>query len=245
MSSLEGKIALVAGGAGEVGEGIVKVLLDRGATVIVTSRSNEKLSALRGRLGGPPEDRLAAETAEIGTIEGAEGVRDVILDRFGGLDSVVASLGRWWQGAPLTGVPLDTWLEIINNNLTSHFIVARTFLPVLSDREGSSYVFINGDACDVPVPESGPISILAAAQLMMKDVIAAELDVTGPRVNSLIIGTPVVTRSRKETQPGWLTAEEVGRYVAYLVSDEAADVTGESIRFNEKGQLDELTERFA
>jgi NAD(P)-dependent dehydrogenase (short-subunit alcohol dehydrogenase family) len=240
MSNLEGKITLVAGGAGEVGEGVVKALLERGATVVVTSRDKEKLAALRGRTGGPERDRLLTFAGEIGILEGAESIRDTVLDRFGGLDVVVASIGRWWQGAPLTGVSLDTWNTILRNNLTSHFIVARTFLPVLADRPGSSYVFINGDACDVPVPNSGPISIVAAAQLMMKDVVAAELGGQGARVNSLVIGTPVVTRSRKKVEPGWLTAGEIGRYVAYLASSDASHVNGESIHFNDRGQLEKL-----
>jgi 3-oxoacyl-[acyl-carrier protein] reductase len=241
MDSLKGKIALVAGGAGEVGEGIVKVLLDRGAEVVVTSRAEDKLCALRERIGEPSDGALATFVAEIGSIEGAESVRDKILERFGGLDVAVASLGRWWQGAPLTGVPIDTWNTILKNNLTSHFVVARTFLPVLAGREGSSYVFINGDACDVPVPNSGPISIVAAAQLMMKDVIAAELDEVGPRVNSLVIGTPVVTRSRKDPQSSWLTAEEIGGVVAYLASDAAAGVNGESIRLNDRADLETVS----
>jgi 3-oxoacyl-[acyl-carrier protein] reductase len=240
MSKLDGRTALVAGGAGEVGEGIVRVLIESGATLYVTARREDKLGELRERLGGPGEDRLVTQVAEIGTLDGAESVRDALLERFGGLDVVVASLGRWWQGAPLTGVPLDTWSAILNNNLTSHFIVARTFIPVLGERQGSSYIFINGDACDVPVPNSGPISIAAAAQLMMKDVLAAELDGEGPRVNSLILGTPVVTRSRENVQPDWLTADEIGRYVAYLASDDAADVNGESIRFDDRSQLEEL-----
>jgi 3-oxoacyl-[acyl-carrier protein] reductase len=240
MGSLDKKIALVAGGAGEVGEGIVKVLLREGATVVVPSRGEEKLFELRERLGAIARNALVTFKAEIGTIEGAEQVRERILDQFGHLDCAVASLGRWWQGSHLTEVPIDTWNTILRNNLTSHFIVVRTFLPMIIRRPGGSYVFINGDACDVPVPNSGPISIVAAAQLMMKDVIAAELKGDPVRVNSIIIGTPVVTRSRKKVQPAWLTADEVGRYTAYLLSDDSAGVNGESIRLKERSQVEEL-----
>lgn len=240
MGLMDGKIALVAGGAGEVGEGIVKVLLQEGATVVVPSRGEEKLLELRERLGAIARNALVTFKAEVGTIDGAEQVRERILEQFGHLDCAVASLGRWWQGANLTEVPIDTWHTIVRNNLTSHFIVARTFLPMIIRRPGGSYVFINGDACDVPVPNSGPISIVAAAQLMMKDVVAAELKGEPVRVNSIIIGTPVVTRSRKKTQPEWLTAEEVGRYTAYLLSEDAAGVKGESIRLKERSQVEEL-----
>jgi len=45
MTKLTGKVALVAGGSGGVGEGIVRQLLTDGATVVVPSRSNEKLTS--------------------------------------------------------------------------------------------------------------------------------------------------------------------------------------------------------
>jgi NAD(P)-dependent dehydrogenase (short-subunit alcohol dehydrogenase family) len=243
MRGLDGKTALVAGGAGEVGEGIVKALLHDGATVIVPSRRAAALDGLRERLGESAGERLATHEANVGTIEGAERLRDVILEQFGRLDVVVASIGHWWQGAPLTGVPFEDWKTVIDDNLTSHFVVARTFLPLLASRSGSSYVFINGDACRVPVPKSGPVSITAAAQLMMKDVVAAELKGRPVRVNSIVIGTPVVTRSRSKVKPEWLTADEVGRYVAYLVSDAASGVNGESINLNDRAQVEEIAER--
>lgn len=51
MAKLSGKIALIAGGTGGVGEGIVRAFLKEGATVVVPSRSSENLEQLRGYLG--------------------------------------------------------------------------------------------------------------------------------------------------------------------------------------------------
>lgn len=237
MSGLDGKVSLVAGGAGEVGEGIVRVFLNEGATAVVPSRKQDKLARLRDRLGPHASERLVTRVAEIGTLDGAEEVRDFVLGEFGRLDIAVASLGRWWEGAPLTDIPLETWRGILNNNLTSHFIVLRTFLPLVSKGRGGSYIFINGDACDVPAANSGPISIVGAAQLMMKDVAVKELKDSAVRINTIVIGTPVVTRSRKKIQPAWLTAEEIGRYAAYLASDDGRHVNGESIRLNDRSQI--------
>ena len=239
MAALDGKTALVAGGAGEVGEGIVRVFLEAGAVVVVPSRKDDKLVQLVNRLGPEAPKGLVTKVAEIGTPAGAEEVRDLILGEYGRLDIAVASLGGWWQGAPLTEVPLETWTRILKNNLTSHFIVVRTFLPLVT-QVGGSYIFINGDACDSPVPDSGPISIVAAAQLMMMEVVAEELKDNGARVNSIVIGTPVATRSRVKTQPEWLTADEIGRYAAHLASDDGLHVKGESIRLNDRSQIPDL-----
>jgi 3-oxoacyl-[acyl-carrier protein] reductase len=237
MSGLSGKVSLVAGGAGEVGEGIVRVFLREGATVIVPSRKEDKLAQLRDRFGAEASERLVTRVAEIGTLDGAKETRDFVIEKFGRLDVAVASLGRWWEGAPLTGVPIETWNRILENNLTSHFIVARTFLPLVSKDQGGSYIFINGDACDIPVANSGPVSIVGAAQLMMKDVAVEELKESPVRINAIVIGTPVVTRSRTKTQRGWLTADEIGSYAAYLASDDGRHVSGESIRLNDRSQI--------
>ena len=58
MANLNEKTVFVAGGAGSVGEGIVRSLLQAGATVITISRHQEKLDALRDYLGDVVSDRL-------------------------------------------------------------------------------------------------------------------------------------------------------------------------------------------
>src|SRR4029453_14623166 len=57
MAALAGKVALVLGGTGEVGEGITRALLAAGAIVAVSSRDNNRLSELHDRLAGGWEGR--------------------------------------------------------------------------------------------------------------------------------------------------------------------------------------------
>lgn len=153
----------------------------------------------------------------------------------GPLDTAVASLGSWWQGAPLTKVPIDTWHRLIDMGLTAHFVLARTFVPVLASRPGTSYTLINGAGGLHPVPGSGSISVSAAAQLMLKDVLAAENEAV--RINTLLLATPVITRSRPDGPDDWLTADDDGAYAVHLASDAARDVHGETIVFESRDQL--------
>ena len=92
--TLEGKTALVAGGAGNVGEGIVAALIDRGATVVVPSRSAEKLAALTDYLGPARAPRLLPFESDVGDFgRAAELVDQVVRDR-GGIDLAVAGSGQ-------------------------------------------------------------------------------------------------------------------------------------------------------
>ena len=231
MSRLHDKIALIAGGAGQVGEGIVREFLREGATVIVPSRSKDKLALL------PESPRLRTIVSDISSGAGAESVRNRILDEFGRLDCVVASIGSWWQGPHLVDVPLTEWTKVIDDRLTSHFIAARTFLPVLRGTPGSSYTMLNGGAAEAPVPHSGPVSIMAAAQLMMKDVLVVEQRDHSVRINTLLIQAYVITRDHPNGDRNQLTADHVGAYCAYLASQEAAAIHGQTIHFRSPEQL--------
>jgi len=225
--ALEGRVALVAGGAGEVGEGVVRMLLGAGATVVVPSRSWERLEALAARLEPGLRARLEAHELAVGTPEGAAELRRRIEPR-GRLDLVVASLGGWWRGGPLTEVSLDTWRRILDDNLTCHFVVARTFLPLVV-ASGGSYVLVNGAASRIPVAGSGPVSVAASAQIMLKDVLVAETRGTAARVCTLVIDTPVRTRSRPDGGPEWLSAEEVGELVLWVSSASGVEAAGANV----------------
>jgi len=227
MTDLSGQRILVAGGAGEVGEGITRQLLKAGATVIVPSRNADKLANLTEWVGGT-DDNLITIEGSIGTIEGAQAIRDSA----GDIDHVIASLGGWWQGQAIPDIELDLWHNLIDNSLTAHFVTAKTFLPHLKDN--ASYTLINGGAALHTMPNVAPITISASAQLRLAEVIAVENP--SLRVNSLVLNTPVITRSRPTGQDGWLSADDAGRYCVYLAGDDATE-TGKTIVFDSVRQI--------
>jgi 3-oxoacyl-[acyl-carrier protein] reductase len=235
MKKLENKIALVPGGTGGVGEGIVKSLLAEGATVIVPSRRQERLDELRGRLGDlGAGERLVTIVGDLGTTAGAEALRDGVLERFGRIDVVVPSInGDYSDNRILTELPLEVWERVLRDNLTSHFITAQTFLPVLAKAGKGSYVFIGGQAADQPAAHYGPVCVAAAAQLMMARVMIEEYKGKGVRIYEFILGM-VNTRARSEHgRAQWITPEEVGAYAALVASDDADAFKGGVVRLYE------------
>ncbi len=235
MGILENKIALIAGGTGEIGEGIVEAFLEEGATVVVPSRSKDRIQLLRKRVTSP--DRLITFEDDIGSAGGAEEIRDRIQHDAGRIDAVVASLGGLHAGPALVQVTQEEWQQALADSLTSHFIVARTFLPLLARGHGSSYTFINGPAAVNPVPGAGPLSVTASAQLMLKNALVVEHRKSGVRINTVVINAPLRTRSRIHANPAWLTADEVGHYIAYLASPLSSQVRGETIELRNRVQL--------
>ena len=223
MANLSEKVVFVAGGAGGVGEGIVRSLLKAGAIVFTASRRQERLEQLRERLSPVATDRLNGIVGDLGDFEKAATLRDQIIAQCDRLDAVVASLGGTWDGdLPMTQVSMDDWQKYLYTNLTTHFVCARTFLPLLEHQPGSSYTFLGGTAAEKAVPNYSLVGIPAAGQLMMAKVLMQEMKDSPVRINEVVINSLINTRlTAEKAQPQCITADEIGDYMAWLVSDEA------------------------
>jgi NAD(P)-dependent dehydrogenase (short-subunit alcohol dehydrogenase family) len=227
MSRLDGAKIVVAGGAGGVGEGIVRVLLQRGAQVLVTSRSEEKLRELTAYCEDISAGELTTVVGDLSSEETARTLQHQVFERFRELDVAVASLGSWQQGKPLTSVDMATWNQVLRDNLTSHFLAIKMLVPLLHPKTGS-YVHINGFSAEQPHPMAGPVAMAAAAQRSMALTLSEELKPTGIRVFELILG-PVRTRARLrqgQVRSDWLAPEEIGDYVAGLITGHVGGQAG-------------------
>jgi NAD(P)-dependent dehydrogenase (short-subunit alcohol dehydrogenase family) len=211
---------VVVGGAGVAGECAVHALLARGATVVVPSRSPDRLAALTAATRPEHVARLRTVVGDLGSEVGAESVRAEVVERVGPPRAIVASLGRWWEGADLVELPVRRWDGILRDNLTAHFLAARAFLPILDPHRSPVYVMLAGIAAELPVAGSAPISITGAAQRMMIQTLAVEDIGKRVRLHEVAIMTPIVTRHWNEGQPepDWLTGDVVGEYLADVVA---------------------------
>jgi NAD(P)-dependent dehydrogenase (short-subunit alcohol dehydrogenase family) len=212
------KQILVAGGTGGVGEGIVRALLAAGHRVIVPSRSEARLHRLRHDVAGSQE--LVTFTGEIGTLDGAQLIRDRIAREFGRIDVLIASLGGWWEGDLFDAAPA-VCDNIMNEMFRTHYVFAHVFVPVLRAQAGGGrYIGIGGGAAYHPVRNSSLVSIAAAAQLMLTRALRLEIGDPDVDILELVVDGPVRTRdSERISAPDWITAGDVGRVVVELVAD--------------------------
>jgi 3-oxoacyl-[acyl-carrier protein] reductase len=232
------KQVLVAGGAGGVGEGIVRSLLANGHRVVVPSRSAVKLERLRRDVAarGLPGGNLVTFEAHVGAVEGAFAVRERVARELGRLDALVPSLGGWWEGSLIEVTP-DVWDAVMNEMLRTHYVFAHVFLPALRMQAGGGrYVAIGGGAAYHPIRGSSLVSIAAAAQAMFTRALHRENTDPDVEILELVVDGPVRTRdSEAIAAPGWITADEVGAVVAELVaggrtSDPATTAAGPLLR---------------
>jgi NAD(P)-dependent dehydrogenase (short-subunit alcohol dehydrogenase family) len=127
--SLEGKIALVTGGAQGIGRAIAEGLEREGAAVVIADLN-------------PPEGGIRADVSSEADVEAM--FRDMVA-RHGGLDILVNNAGLYASLAmrEFTEIPLEEWRQVMDVNVASMFLTCRAAVPVMRSRGGGKIVNIS------------------------------------------------------------------------------------------------------
>lgn len=144
---LTGKTALVTGGARGIGFATCERLVARGARVAIVDLDQEACDAAAARLGDGRAVGLAADVTDRGAMQQ---VVATVVERFGGLDVVVANAGIAHKGATYRALGTETFDRVIDVNLMGVVRTVEAALPQIVARKGhvvviaSVYAFLNG-----------------------------------------------------------------------------------------------------
>jgi 3-oxoacyl-[acyl-carrier protein] reductase len=135
---LGGHVAIVTGGSRGIGRAVASGLTARGASVVVSGRSQADLDAVVAELGAS----AAAVQGDVADPAVAEAVVRTAVDRFGGLDSLInnAGVGTFTNVADMN---VDDWHRMIGTNLTGVFLCTRAAIPALKQRGGGWIINIS------------------------------------------------------------------------------------------------------
>lgn len=210
---------LLAGASGAVGEGMTTSFLSKGHHVTAVVRTGNKKAAL---LKTVQQESLSDRNLSIivNAFDSEAAVQDLarVLKGLDKIDIAIASLGGWYHGEGLHTLPLADWEIVINNGLAAHFRFAKAVIPVLEAQGEGSYVMVNGGASEYAVPHSGVISVGAAAQKMMGQVLHQELKTKNIKVYGVAAFDLVRTKQRNNQSDLWLGTEEIAHYILDLLA---------------------------
>jgi 3-oxoacyl-[acyl-carrier protein] reductase len=242
---------VVTGGASGIGAAVCRVLSDAGAAVAVLDRDVAGAEAVaaslaRGQAFGAdisdPKQVDWAFGAAVGFLGGLDGVAHVAA-----VDDPEAkmSIARFRAaGEPLditAQLRDDQWRRMLAVNLDGTFYVNRAALRVLLPRRSGAIVNVASIAASTPAAGFPHYSASKAGVLGLSRSIALEVADRGVRVNVVAPGavnTPMLarnpSRSDNSSIPLGRMAEpvELGHVIAFLLSDEASYVTGETVHVN-------------
>jgi NAD(P)-dependent dehydrogenase (short-subunit alcohol dehydrogenase family) len=227
-------VAVVTGAAGALGAEVARVLSGRGSAVLLldTAAHAERLQALSATLPG------SAWTAGNAALD--ETWRRALSDAertLGGPPSSAALVAGTWRGGlalhEATGD--ETWRTLQAANVESVYRGLRALLPGMVARKRGSVVVIGSRAVQQPWTSAGSAEYAASksAVVALARAAAAEVLEHGVRVNAVLPSTLDTEANRAampKADPGrWVSLPSAAGVIAFLLSDEARDVSGAEI----------------
>ncbi len=237
MPELDGKVALVTGGAQNIGRAISLVLAEAGAKVVVNTRKTIDLAQqtvdLIRKAGGTAMVAAADVTAPADVERMlAEGVA-----AYGGIDILVNNAALRKE-VPLLQMSLEHWREIVGLMLDGAFLCTKACLPLMQARGGGSIVNIGGMTGHSGATNRAHVVTGKAGLAGFTKAVALEAAEFGITVNCVVPG--LIATERAKDNPARSVeqrliplgrrgkVEEVSALVRYLCGPQARYVTGQS-----------------
>ena len=239
---LEGKVAVVTGGAIGIGAATAQLFAQEGAHVALidvdAARGEETCRKIRNEGG-----RCRFYQADVSRAGSVKDAVDKILQDFEKVDILVNNAGIWRPGR-VTDLDEDTWDQVINTNLKGVFLVSRSLLPGMIEAGRGSVINVASVAGLVGAADASAYSASKGGIVNLSRSMAMDFAPYNIRVNCLCPGLidtaqgdSVVGHYKPETDPSaakrtWQPLERMGvpedpaKAALYLASDDSEFMTG-------------------
>ena len=239
MFELEGKCALITGASGGIGGSIARALYAQGAKVALSGTRIDPLKALADDLG----DRAFIVPCNLSDVDAVKALPQKASEEMGGIDILVNNAGITKDNLFMR-MSDDDWHQVIDVNLTSTMHLMKSVMrTMMKQRFGriiniTSIVGVTGNAGQVNYAAS------KAGMIGMTKSFAQEIATRGVTANCIAPGfietamtaelpNNVVENMLKSIPQGRMgQADEIAASVAFLASDEASYITGQTLHVN-------------
>ncbi|MFL5233018.1 MAG: 3-oxoacyl-[acyl-carrier-protein] reductase [Microvirga sp.] len=239
MFALHGRKALITGATGGIGGAIARALHAQGATVALSGTRRDALDALASDLG----ERVHMIEANLSDKDSIEALVPAAEAVMGGLDILVNNAGITRDNLFLR-MKDEEWEAVLAVNLTAAFRLSRAAVKGMMRRRHGRIVNIGSVVGSTGNPGQGNYAAAKAGLIGLSKALAAEVasrNITVNVVSPGFIESPMTDALNEKQREAILTTvpmgrlgkgAEIGAAVVYLVSDEAAYVTGQTLHIN-------------
>ena len=243
MARLEGKTAVITGGAGGIGTAAGKLFAQEGAEVLLVDLDEEALGKVAASIGSGRASHVVADVTQPEQV--AEYVR-VAVQRYGGIDVFLNNAGIEGEVKPITDYDIETFDRVIAVNVRGVWLGLKYVIPEMVKRGGGSIVITSSISGVSGSAGSSAYITSKHAEVGLMRAAAMECSPWGIRVNT-VNPAPTETRMMRSLEeqyfPGaastakqgildaiplkrYATPEEVAQLMLFLASDESQYCTG-------------------
>jgi len=243
---LTGKTAIITGAASGIGRATALALSGAGAAVTINYRRNEKDAELLRKEILSGGGRAIAVQADVTIAADVDALVKRAGEEFGPVDILVNNAGSLIERLRILDITEERWDEVLNLNLKSAFLCSKAVVPSMIERKTGAIINLSSIAGRTGgALGSIHYSTAKGGLITFTKGLAKELAPFGIRVNAVspgVIDTPYHEQfSSPEMMKGYVnsipmgrvgTAEEVAKVIAFLASDAASYLAGETIEIN-------------
>jgi 3-oxoacyl-[acyl-carrier protein] reductase len=233
---LQGKTAIVTGGASGFGAGIARKFAAEGAKVMVADLNLADAEIIASEIGG------VAQHCDVSDVDSVQAMKTKAVDTFGKLDILVNNAGATHLPAALEDVSSQEFDKVFDVNVKSVYLTAQAFVPLFKKHGGGVVLNVASTGGISPRPRLTWYNASKGWMITATKGMAVELAPSGIRVNAInpVAGeTPLLKSFMGEDTPEirakflstipigrFSTPEDMGNAACFLCSDEASMITG-------------------
>jgi NAD(P)-dependent dehydrogenase (short-subunit alcohol dehydrogenase family) len=239
---LEGRRALVTGGAKGLGRTIAQALSEAGADIVICSRTSADCRKAADEIAGSTGRRALAFAADVTKADEAQRLQSEAENALGPIDILVNNAGINIRG-PIEELTQADFEEVLATNLTAPFLCSKIFGPPMSQRGWGRIINIGSIMSVIALPGRGPYAASKTGVLGLTRVLALEWATSGVKVNAICPG-PFATDMNKQLlndpvkyqefvsripMGRWGELHEIAGMAVFLASDASSFVTGSAL----------------
>jgi len=243
MNRLEGKTAVITGGAGGIGIQVARLFVTEGANVLLVDLDEAQLKAACDDIGS---NRVTSFVADVTSAADNQAMIDTAIERYGRLDCLIANAGTEGDVTPLTEYDEQRFDQVLAVNVKGPFLGMKAAIPAMEQSGGGSIIITSSvaglqGAAKFSAYNASKHAVIGLMRSAAKE--CAEKKIRVNTVNPSQVETNMMRRIEEGVAPGagediheqmqstiplgrYAEAEDVAKLMLFLASDDSEFITG-------------------